>query len=177
MIRLPSICPPLRRPVFNLISFLALTLTIPLYAQPDPSIGDIGSCTLKNHVYTCNRNEFEKAFTATRNVAIETHNIDASSRTRLADMLTKKYGKNVVASTSSGAEPELIFLIIPLGHEGVNVVPGEVELGTLRVYSSTPGGARGHLVWAETYTGEPDLPWPAVSRALLLQFQSHFHPK
>ena len=68
--------------------------------------------------------------------------------------------------------------MIPVDDQGVlNDSLGGASLGTLRIYTVTPDGARGHLLWAETFSGERDLPWPAVVRGLILQFQSRFHIK
>ena len=67
--------------------------------------------------------------------------------------------------------------MIPIENSGI--VNGAInsDLGTLRVYSSTPSGRPEHLLWAETYTGLADLPWPAVVRRLISQFQKHFQIK
>jgi hypothetical protein len=72
----------------------------------------------------------------------------------------------------------MIFLLMPTGEQGVIYTsPGDLDLGTLRVYMAAADGSRGHLVWAETFSGKPDLPWPAVVRGLVMQFQSRFHIK
>ena len=55
--------------------------------------------------------------------------------------------------------------------------PGNVDVGTLRVYSANPDGTRAHLLWAEDFSGSEDMPWPTVVHGLILQFQSHFHIK
>ncbi len=71
---------------------------------------------------------------------------------------------------------ELVFLLVPTGEQGVvDTSPGDIDLGTLRVYSATTNGARGQLLWAETFSGKPDLPWPVVVHGLVLQFQGRFH--
>jgi hypothetical protein len=68
--------------------------------------------------------------------------------------------------------------MLPVDDQGVlNDSAGGASLGTLRIYTVTPGGSRGHLLWAETFTGPRDMPWPAVVRGLILQFQSRFHIK
>jgi hypothetical protein len=140
-------------------------------AQPRTSSEDLGSCTLKNFVYHCDNAAFAKALDAAKNVTIEAQNVDSYARARLKDMLSKKYGKQMVETAGA---PDLIFLIVPVGVDGINISPGEPVLGSLRVYSAKADGSREHLMWAETYSGSQDLPWPTVVRALILQFEKHF---
>ena len=167
----PRRCSTMR---INLLAVVAIFLSMPTIAQSASSEGEVGSCTLKNHVYTCDGAAFQKALDNAKTVTIDTQNVDAVARAQLRDLLTKKLTKIVAPS---GSPADLIFLVIPTGPDGINISPGEVGLSTLRVYSATPDGARGHLVWAETYAGQQDLPWPAVVRSLILQFKSHFHIK
>lgn len=133
-----------------------------------------GSCTLKDHVYSCDGAAFVKALAAAKSATVEAQNVDSYAREQLKKMISGKYGKNVV---EPGGSPDLIFLIIPVGVDGINISPGEPTLGSLRVYSVTPEGTREHLVWAETYTGPQDLPWPAVVRALIMKFEKRFPAK
>jgi hypothetical protein len=139
------------------------------------STDDIGGCTLKNHVYRCDGAAFQAALAGAKAVSIETHNADGVARGQLMELITKKLGKTVAPT---GGPADLNFLLMPTGEVGViDTSPGDVDLGTLRVYTSAAGGARGHLVWAETFSGKPDLPWPVVVRGLILQLQSRFHIK
>jgi hypothetical protein len=156
----------------RLILLLIVTLCpILSSAQPGTSNEDLGSCTLKDYVYHCDSAAFAQSFAAAKNVTIQAQNVDSYSRDRLKDMLVRKYGKQV---TERSGAPELVFLIVPVGVDGMNISPGEPTLGSLRVYSATADGARQHLLWAETFNGPQDLPWPAVARALILQFEKHF---
>jgi hypothetical protein len=143
------------------------------FAQGDDGVGDAGSCTLKNHVYTCNGAEFQAALQSAKTVAIEAHNADGVARNELTSFVTRKLGKTV---TAEGSSADLIFLMIPIEPSGV-ISNADTDLGTLRIYSSTPDGARGRLLWAETLFGAQDLPWPMVVHGLISQFQSHFHIK
>ena len=65
---------------------------------------------------------------------------------------------------------DLTFLLIPMQSTGVHIGPGGEPLATLRIYASLPGTPRGTLLWAETYTGQPDRPWPATVHTLIEQF-------
>lgn len=144
-------------------------------AQSDSSAEQSSSCTLKNHVYTCDGAAFQKALAAARTVAIETHNADGVARGRLSDFVTEKLHKTLA---SEGQPADLVFLLIPINEDGnVGFSSTTADLGTLRIYSATPQGVRSQLLWAETYSGSPDMPWPAVVRGVILQFQSRFHIK
>jgi len=160
--------------VLMLSMFYAALLPIPAWAQNEST--DVSSaCTLKDHIYTCDGAALQRALSAATSVSIETHNIDGVARRQLTDLLTKKLGKTIAAE---GAPADLVFLMLPVGQEGVvSDRPGGSDLGTLRIYSAGPGGTRDHLLWAETFTGPLEMPWPAVVRGLILQFQSRFHIK
>jgi hypothetical protein len=143
-------------------------------AQSQASTEDLGGCTLKDHVYHCDGAVFEKALAAATTVRVEAHNADGVARSQLGD-LVKKLGKTIVAPNSPA---DLSFLMIPVDDQGViNDSPGGVSLGTLRIYTVAPDGSRGHLLWAETFSGDTYMPWPAVVRGLILQFQARFKTK
>ena len=148
--------------------------TVSACAQNESGGVDAGTCTLKEHVYTCDAAKFHKALLSAETVAIQAHNADGVARIRLTDLVTKKLDKSVA---QPGTQADLIFLLIPIEPSGIVNGGENFDLGTLRIYSSTPDGRPGHLLWAETYTGLPDLPWPAVVSRLITQFQTHFHIK
>jgi hypothetical protein len=169
-----------RRRLLAHLSLIAIA-TLLLGLSPAPTHGqsqateDLGGCTLKDHVYHCDGAVFQKALSAASSVKIETHNADGVARDRLTTFVTSKLGKTVVPP---GAPADLSFLMLPVDDQGVlNDSPGGANLGTLRIYTVAPGGSRGHLLWAETFAGDSDMPWPAVVRGLILQFQSRFHIK
>jgi hypothetical protein len=149
---------------------LGLSQTL-AHAQSDVGGGDAGACTLKGHVYTCDGAALQRALAAATAVKIETHNADGIARSQLSDLVTKKLGKTVAPK---GTLADLDFLLIPIDEQGVNNSLGSVDLGTLRIYTVTPDGARAHLLWAETFSGQQDMPWPAVVHGVILQFQSRF---
>jgi hypothetical protein len=162
----------LRRFLLVVLSGVAIgTWAASACAQNESGGLDAGSCALKDHVYTCDGAKFHQALLSAQTVAIQVHNADGVARTQLTDLFTKKLNKTVA---QPGMQADLVFLIVPIETSGV--VNGGVnsDLGTLRVYSSTANGLPEHLLWAETYTGLPDLPWPAVVHRLISQFQKHF---
>jgi hypothetical protein len=149
-------------------------LAMPALGQGDIRGGDDGTCVLKDHVYTCDGAAFQKALASANAVVIETHNADGVARSQLTNLVTKKLGKTIAPA---GSPADLDFLLIPTSETGVINGAMDADLGTLRVYTSGPDGGRGHLLWAENFSGIPNMPWPAVVHGLILQFQSRFHIK
>ena len=159
----------------SLVLFGVLLLNSPrARAQGSSEAGESTSCVLKNHIYTCDKAAFQTALTNAKTAAVETHSVDKLAQAQLNELLTKKLGKTLAPD---GSPTDLIFLLIPVGVEGMSMSPGNVDVGTLRVYSANPDGTRAHLLWAEDFSGSEDMPWPTVVHGLILQFQSHFHIK
>ena len=154
--------------------FLLLALSGSTALAQSSSTTESTSCVLKNHIYTCDKAAFQAALTNAKTAAVETHSVDKLAQAQLSDLITKKLGKTLAPD---GSPTDLIFLLIPVGVEGMSMSPGDVNVGTLRIYSATPDGARAHLLWAEDFFGSEDMPWPTVVHGLILQFQSHFHIK
>jgi hypothetical protein len=160
--------------VFVVVGAAMGVLTASACAQNESLGQDAGGCTLKEHIYTCDGARFHQALLSAQTVAIQVHNSDGVARAQVTDLVTKKLNKSVAPP---GTQADLVFLMIPIDPSGVMDGSVSASLGTLRVYSSTPEGKPGHLLWAETYTGMPDLPWPAVARGLIRQFQTRFQIK
>jgi hypothetical protein len=144
---------------------------ITAHAQDESGGIDAGSCTLQDHVYSCNSAAFQPILMHAKTVAVSVHNADGVARSELTSFVTRSLGKTIA---QDGTGPDLIFLLIPIEPTGIAFSTGDTNLGTLRVYSVTADGRRGHLLWAETYEGATDLPWPAVVHGLILQFKAHF---
>jgi hypothetical protein len=123
-------------------------------------------CTLVKEVYTCNWPAFVQRLDKAHAVAVETQQLDRFTAKQLRE-LVGELGKTVAPEDQLG---DLTFLLIPMESTGVHIGPGGEPLATLRIYASLPGTPRGTLLWAETYTGQPDRPWPATVHALIGQF-------
>jgi hypothetical protein len=123
-------------------------------------------CTLERQVYTCDWQAFVHRLDKARSVSIETQSIDRFTARQLRE-LAGELGKSVVAGDQQG---DLTFLLIPMQSTGVHIGPAGEPLATLRIYAPEPGNPRGRLLWAETYSGQPDRPWPATVHALIEQF-------
>jgi len=165
-----------RRVALAVLGIAVAALTTTASAQSE---GDLGACTLRNHVYTCDGAAAHKALDSATTVSLETHNADGIARATLKDLVTKKLGKTLVAD---GAPADLVFLLEPIDNNAgqVQSVSGLQDLGTLRIYSTTPDGRPAHLLWAETYSSDPsahDLPWPMVARGVVAQFEKRFQIK
>jgi hypothetical protein len=124
-------------------------------------------CVLNKGVYTCNRTEFVAAWKSAATVRVEAGPRDRMAAAQLREMAAEM-GK-AVAETG-----ELTVLVVPRDEDGVEVGPAGIELGSIQVYATGADGKRGNLLWAETYTGQPDMSWPAVVHALVAQFEGKF---
>jgi hypothetical protein len=155
---------------------LALLLAVTATAQAQTATETTASaaCVLKNQVYTCDSAAFQTALTAAKTASIETHSVDKLAQAQLKDLLAKKLAKTIVPD---GSPSDLVFLLIPVAPGGMNLSTGEVPLGTLQVYAGHPDGSRGGLLWSESFSGQEDMPWPAVVHSLIARFQTRFHIK
>lgn len=161
-----------RRHAKLFLPLLALLLSVtPTRAQAS---SDVPACTLDKHVYTCDGAAFQKRLAEAKTISLKTHSIDKYAQAQLKTLITKKLGKTLVAE---GSPADLVFLLLPLGVDGMSINSGAVDLGTLRIYTANPDNTRGNILWAEVYTGREDLPWPATVNGLILQFQTHFKIK
>ena len=124
-------------------------------------------CTLEKQLYTCNWQGFVQRLDKAHTVAVETESLDRFTAKQLRE-LAGELGKTIASEDQLG---DLTFLLIPLQSTGVHIGPSGEPLATLRIYASLPGSPRGTLLWAETYTGQPDRPWPSTVHALIEQFQ------
>lgn len=167
----------------NILRFgLALAMIAVAYpaahAQDPNNIGDLGACALRNHVYTCDAASFRKALAAANTVSLETHNADGIARNELKNLVENKLHKTLVPD---GSPADLVFLLMPIDQTGqVEEISALRDLGTLRIYSTTPEGRPAHLLWAETYSSDPtaqDVPWPLVARGLVTKFDKRFQIK
>ncbi len=127
-------------------------------------------CTLVKQVYTCNWQAFVERLNKAQTVAVETQSLDRFTARQVRELIGE-LGKTVAAE---GQEGDLTFLLIPMGSTGIHIGPAGEPLATLRIYAPLPENARGTLLWAETYTGQPDRPWPTTVHALIEQFQGRF---
>jgi hypothetical protein len=127
------------------------------------------ACALDKGVYQCDWLAFKSAFNAAKTVSVQSDAQDVHSDDSLRK-LANHLGKTVVPRTDQPAD--LTFLMVPLNKNGIYIGPGEENLGTLRIYSGRTVSEPGTLVWAETYRGTKDVPWPSVEFYLMQQFKA-----
>lgn len=124
-------------------------------------------CTLDKQVYTCDWQAFVHRLNKAKSISIETHQVDRFTAKELRE-LVGELGKSAVPD---GQQGDLTMLLIPMESTGIHIGPGGEPLATLRIYAPLPGTPRGTLLWAETYTGQPDRPWSMTVHALIEQFK------
>jgi len=137
-------------------------------AQRHPSVQQANvDCTLDGQAHTCNRADLLRLFAEAHTVAVESQPKDHIADAELA-ALTRKLAKEL----STSASADITLRLVRTQPAGVSVGPGDVELATLRVFSTKTGPQDSRLIWVETYRGQPDIPWVAVVRALTSQLQA-----
>ncbi len=124
-------------------------------------------CSLDGKQLTCDRSEFLKRFAEARTVALESQPKD-----RLADAQLASFDKRMGKQVASTPPADLTLRLVRRSDTGFGVGPGDIDLGSLRVFASRDGAATSRLLWVETYRGQPDTPWLVVVRAVTNQLQA-----
>lgn len=151
---------------------IAGTLAISSEAQKANTLASPG-CTLHKDVYTCDLEAFRRRLSEAHIIGIETQRNDRFTAAQLRDLITGM-GK----TAAIGGQPaDLTFVLSPVETPGIQYGPAEQPLATLRVYAPGPSSSRGPLLWAETWTGHQDRPWPSVAHALVEQFKERVLPR
>jgi hypothetical protein len=153
-----------------LIGILCAGTALSLQAQSGglQSAADTG-CVLQKGVYQCDWLAFKHTFAAAKTVSVQTDLQDTHSAQELRK-LASHLGKDVVQRSEQPAD--LTLLLVPMNKEGIYIGPGDENLGTLRVYEGRTPTNPGTLVWAESYRGAKDIPWPSVEFYLIQQFEA-----
>ena len=123
--------------------------------------------------YTCNWISLQSAFDRSRTIALRTEPMDRSTAAQLRRLIAE-LGK---VPAAEGQPADLTFAVVPVPPNGVDMGPNDHELARLLIYAPSQASAQGLLLWAETYRGQGDRPWPAQVHALLRQFQERFPGK
>ncbi len=150
---------------------LALTpATLAVSAAKQQIVAPDAGCVQQRGSYLCNWSSFKLAFERAHTVAVETGPMDRSTATQVKT-LVGELGK---AEVASGHSADLTMIVVRSDTAGMNIGPADHELATLRVYAPNENSSRGTLLWAETYRGQGDRPWPSQMHALIEQFQGRF---
>lgn len=142
---------------------LALSL-VPLaaVAQAKPCV--MGNSDPVNNTTVCNFPAFKQAFANAKYVSYNRDKLDELTTKQLREMLTS-FGKQIASGSD---HPGLFFELTQPDLNGIFVGPAGVVLARLRVYTS---GSH-TLLWEETYTDQPDVPWPSAVLYLLQNFRN-----
>lgn len=149
---------------------VALAALVAGEAAPAQNESAAPGCTLQKQVYTCNWQGFVDQLNRAETVGVETESLDRFTARQVRELVTE-LGKRVAPQ---GEDGDLTFLLIPIQSTGVHIGPRGEPLATLRIYAAGPESPRRTLLWAETYTGQPDRPWPSTVHELIEQFQGRF---
>lgn len=155
----------------HVILFL-LTLGYPCLAQSAASTGtspNDAACTLRGKTYICSKPALQQTLATAHTVSLVSQPANHASDAALAS-LAQSLGKPVADGTK--AQPaDLTIRLTPLEPAGITVGTGSVDLAMLNIFLAAPDNPTAKLVWSETYTGDPDMPWPSIARALIRQFK------
>ena len=150
-----------------LLSLLAASST---YPQTVATPGDTHCRPVRDSVYECNREAFQRRLQHARTMRVDTDRLDLYAAGEL-----RRIAPNLGLTAVSGEQkPDLIFDLSAVDHSGrIDFGPADIPLATLSVYDPAKGSGRRSLIWVETFIGQQDRPWPSVVTGLLQQFQDH----
>ena len=125
--------------------------------------GQGGGCVTTKNVATCNLASFQAQLRESATMSVEVVPRNELVLGELREMRAKLGKREADAEKTA----DLHVVLMQVQPQGILLGPAGEELARLRVY-----GRGGELVWAETLSGQPDLPWAAVAREILLQFEA-----
>ena len=125
-------------------------------------------CTRSGKQYNCDKTSFEKILRLAKTISVQTPRLDPASTEQL-NKLARSLGKTVRSS-----DADLTFTLSHPDSAGIYYGPSDRELATLRVYYGAADEGPGELVWVESYSGQPDTPWPIAVNHLAEQFRARF---
>ncbi|AFL89719.1 hypothetical protein Terro_3505 [Terriglobus roseus DSM 18391] len=151
------------------VAFVVFAATLAAPALRAQSTGE-PRCTADKKVehYLCDAPAFQRRLAAAHTVRIDTGRMDLFARKEMGK-LVEGLGKQIVGPEQ---RPDLIFGIAPIDRSGrIDFGPADMGIGILTVYDPGRGAGRRGLIWAETFDGQEDRPWPTVVVDLIRQFQ------
>jgi hypothetical protein len=162
----------MRNAALNVLAAVLVLVAVPVpgnaQASPTP---DQPACTLEGKDYICSKSGLQSALASAHTVATASQPANRASDAVLASLVTKYLGKTL---WSPGAESpaDLTIRLTPIEPAGVNMGNSSVALAMINIFAPLDGNPLGRLIWSETYTGSPDLPWPSVANAVSRQLRS-----
>ena len=164
-------------PARSLFTLAVLCCTSTAFAVPQAPTGEASKpntpgCTLQGRNYICSRPDLERSLGSARTVAIVSQPANHASDAALTSLAVKSLNK-VLWSPGSEAPADLTIRLTPIEPAGVSVGLNSVDLAMLNIFAPADGNPLGRLLWSETYSGSPDLPWPTVANAITRQLRNH----
>ena len=148
------------RALFLSLAAFFLSAAVPALAQKDAPKVD---CSVDGRQLTCDRSELLKRFAEARTLTLQSEPQDHVADVQLASF-AKKLGKQVVPAQPADITVRLVRNI----QTGMDMVgSADVDLASLRIFSTKNGTESSHLLWVETYHGQQDMQWYAVVHALM----------
>ncbi len=125
-------------------------------------------CSVDGAQYTCTRADLLRTFAEARTIALESQPTD-----RLAEGQMRSFARSLTKVVVPGHDSADITLrLVRTQPTGMSVGSFDVDLATLRVFSTVDGRSKGDLLWVERYRGQQDVPWPSIVQALTGQLQA-----
>jgi hypothetical protein len=148
---------------------LAASLFASAASAQKPSVPHCTSDQKADH-YLCNASAFQRRLDDAHTIRVDADRMDLFARQQM-EHLVVRMRKQLSAPEQ---RPDLIFDMAPIDRSGrINVGPADTALATLNVYDPAMGAGRRGLIWAETFDGQEDRPWPTVVVDLIRQFEEH----
>ena len=147
-------------------------LGMAICAAPAPGQGSAaapaeGGCTRQKNTYTCDWEAFRRLLPHMHSVTVETQPMDLFTAGQLR-RLVSSLGKNVAAQDQPA---DLTMLLAPVEPSGIDFGPADRPLATLQIYRGNDVTGSRKRLWVETFSGQPDRPWPTTVHSLIEQFE------
>jgi len=150
------------------------TFCVGVQAQAVAAPHQAEGCTLQKRVYSCNWDAFRSRLDAAQTIAVESQPMDRFTAAQLRKLVAR-LGKSVAGANQVA---DLTFILTPVESTGIHIGPAGEPVATLRIYASGAAtgteSSRGTMVWAETWIGHSDRPWPSIVHSLIMQFEDRF---
>ena len=162
----PSPAPALMRLPIRILILAAICATPPTTLLSQTQI-EAHPCVAQKNQFVCDRDSFARVLASAKTVALESSRNDASSAQ--FEKFARALGKSVQPGSA-----DLTFVLAPSDSDGIYFGPSDRELATLRVYDRASKNNPRQLLWVESYSGQPDTPWPTATHNLMEQFRHDF---
>jgi hypothetical protein len=151
-------------PIVSLVFIVLLPGVSSLMAQKNPPTVD---CSIDGKQLTCNRTEMQKRFAEAHTILLE-----SQPRDSVADAQLAAFAKSLTKQVVSAQPADITVRLVRPDRTGVVFGSKDVDIASLRIFSTKKGTENSNLLWVENYRGQEDMPWLAVVHMLMAQFQN-----